>query len=209
MVTEAGIIGKIGLNSSGVGVTLNAIKAKGVDFQRLPCHLALRTVLESSSREAAVSQLRGTGVASACHILVADKTGGNGLECSANGIVLLSMSNGVVTHTNHYIEPQDVVESSMAFPDSPFRLARVQELIKQEGPEPSFAVIDKILKDEKNYPCSICRAETDNSTVATLFSVVMDLSQKVATVRIGRPVDPEGFMVLGETNMIVGQPGRK
>ena len=32
MVTEAGIIGKIGLNGCGVGVCLNAIKALGVDF---------------------------------------------------------------------------------------------------------------------------------------------------------------------------------
>ena len=50
MVTEAGIIGKIGLNSSGVGVCLNAIKIKGMDPTKLPCHLGLRMVLESPSR---------------------------------------------------------------------------------------------------------------------------------------------------------------
>ena len=70
MITEAGIIGKIGLNSRGVGVCLNAIKAPGVDFQRLPCHLALRTCLESTSTEEAVVALAKAGVASACHILV-------------------------------------------------------------------------------------------------------------------------------------------
>ncbi|THY67822.1 AAT-domain-containing protein [Aureobasidium pullulans] len=36
MVTEAGLIGKIGLNSSGVGVCLNAIRAKGMDASRIP-----------------------------------------------------------------------------------------------------------------------------------------------------------------------------
>ena len=70
MITEAGIIGKIGLNSSGVGVCLNAIKAHGIDIKRLPCHLALRTCLECISMGEAVAALEKAGVASSCHILV-------------------------------------------------------------------------------------------------------------------------------------------
>ena len=35
MVTEAGIIGKIGLNARGVGCTLNAIRCRGVDRAKL------------------------------------------------------------------------------------------------------------------------------------------------------------------------------
>lgn len=80
MVTEAGIIGKIGLNSMGVGVCLNAIRAKGMDYTRLPCHLGLRMVLESKSREEAVARLENYGIASACHMLIADPTGGVGVE---------------------------------------------------------------------------------------------------------------------------------
>lgn len=70
MITEAGIIGKIGLNSRGVGVCLNAIRAQGVDFQKLPCHLALRTCLESTSTEEAVVAIKKAGVASSSHLLV-------------------------------------------------------------------------------------------------------------------------------------------
>lgn len=80
MVTEAGILGKIGLNSAGVGVCLNAIRAKGMDATRLPCHLGLRMVLESSSRSEAVAKLEKVGIASACHMLIADATGGVGME---------------------------------------------------------------------------------------------------------------------------------
>ena len=104
MITEAGILGKIGLNSSGVGVTLNAIKARGVDFCKLPCHLALRTVLNSHSRISAVEKLASIGVASACHITVGDDTGGAGLECSHRDIVTIGMSDqGVCSHTNHFV----------------------------------------------------------------------------------------------------------
>lgn len=80
MVTEAGILGKIGLNSAGVGVLLNAIRAKGMDSSRLPCHLGLRMVLESWSRDEAVARLEKYGIASACHMLIADPSGGVGVE---------------------------------------------------------------------------------------------------------------------------------
>jgi isopenicillin-N N-acyltransferase like protein len=80
MVTEAGIVGKIGMNGAGVGVTLNAIAAKGVDFDKVPCHLALRSVLDSGSRGEAVERLRRLGVASSCHIQIADR------ECGAVGL---------------------------------------------------------------------------------------------------------------------------
>lgn len=197
MITEAGIIGKIGLNSAGVGVTLNAIKARGVDYNRLPCHLALRTVLESQSREVAVKQLENAGVASACHILVADKTGGIGLECGASDIIRLPMADGIVSHTNHYLEPHQILETKLAFPDSPVRLARIRELIQNAGPEPSASKIEQMLQDEKNYPASICRAETEKSTVATLFSIVMDLPAREARVKVGRPIKPESIIIMG------------
>ncbi|EKD05373.1 isopenicillin N acyltransferase [Trichosporon asahii var. asahii CBS 8904] len=51
IVTEAGIIGKIGL-SAGVGTTLNAIAALGVDSTRIPVHIALRKVLDWAGEEA-------------------------------------------------------------------------------------------------------------------------------------------------------------
>lgn len=70
MVTEAGIIGKIGLNSCGVGCTLNAIRCRGVDRSKLPIHFALRTVLESSSRDEAVAKIKAAGAAGSGHILV-------------------------------------------------------------------------------------------------------------------------------------------
>ncbi|KAK1847364.1 isopenicillin n acyltransferase [Colletotrichum chrysophilum] len=41
MITEAGIIGKIGFNEHGVGCLLNGIRAKGVDPERMPIHFAL------------------------------------------------------------------------------------------------------------------------------------------------------------------------
>lgn len=200
MITEAGIIGKIGLNSQGVGCTLNAIKAKGVSYSKLPCHLALRTVMESSSRTAAIETLEKAGVASACHILVADVTGGTGLECSSHDIVQLPMNReGIVTHTNHYVlsHVKEVVEAEDWLPDTRFRLDKIGELLNAAKEEkPSAEVVEKLLKDETEFEngAAICR--NGGLGLLTLFSIVMDLGGRKAKVHMGRPSKPDETLIL-------------
>ncbi|KAL8783958.1 MAG: hypothetical protein Q9213_004288 [Squamulea squamosa] len=190
MVTEAGIIGKIGLNSAGVGVCLNAIRAKGVDFGKLPCHLALRRCLDSNSRAEAVAALQSAGVASSCHILVADLEGGTGVECSSDDMVLLPMSdNGLVLHTNHFVKDHFEVEEKVQFEDSNARLVRTSEITNTA--QPGIELIQRLLDDEDGYPVSINRQRTKDSTITTLFSVIMNLNKRCADVRLGRPTTAE------------------
>lgn len=188
MMTEAGIIGKIGLNSAGVGVTLNAISARGVAFDKLPCHLALRAALESTSLQEARTKLTKAGVGSACHITVADTEEGSiGFENTAFDQVELEMVDGINTHSNHLTRPHRV-EDKFMLADSPFRLSRVRELLKDVG-EPTVPKLRDVLKDEKNGPCSICRSPTEKSSIQTLFSIVMDLQNRTAVVKMGKPVE--------------------
>lgn len=198
MITEAGIIGKIGLNGYGVGCTLNAIRAKGVSFSKLPCHLALRKVLESRSRTEAMAKLEEFGVASACHILVADESGGTGLECSSMDVVKLEMDGrGVVAHTNHFVlgHVDGVVEKTGWLPDTGFRLKRVGNLL--EGKEVNEKALWEVLKDGiEGEGASICRKAKGEGAIASLFGIVMDLKERKAQVLIGRPDDPAEKVVL-------------
>lgn len=190
MMTEAGIIGKIGMNSAGVGVTLNAISARGVRYDKLPCHLALRTVLESTSLQEAKVKLNKAGVASACHIQVADaEMGSIGFENTALDQAELAMKDGVNTHSNHLTVPHADVEDKGMLKDSPFRLDRVRELLSGLGPEPTIDQFKHVLKDDKNSPCAINRSPTEKSTIQTLFSIVMDLQRRRASVKMGKPTE--------------------
>ncbi|RMD41673.1 hypothetical protein DV735_g3453, partial [Chaetothyriales sp. CBS 134920] len=187
MMTEAGLIGKIGLNSAGVGVTLNAIQAVGVSYEKLPCHLALRTVLDSGSRAEAEAKLRERGVASACHIQIADKqSGGVGFECTSVDIVEMATDGrGITTHTNHLVR-EHLVEGKLFLNDSVSRLTRVGQLLDAVE-KPDIGSLTQVLKDEQGYPCAINRDEREGSKSGTLFSIVMDLTQGYASVKIGRP----------------------
>jgi len=190
MMTEAGIIGKIGMNSAGVGVTLNAISAKGVSFDKLPCHLALRAALESTSLQEAKVKLTTAGVGSACHIQVADAESGSiGFENTAFDQAELEMRDGIITHSNHLTVAHAGVEDKARLQDSPIRLNRVRELLAGLGPDPTIEQLKDVLKDDKNSPCAINRSPTEKSTLQTLFSIVMDLQKRYATVKMGRPTE--------------------
>lgn len=214
MVTEAGIIGKIGFNAHGVGCCLNAIRARGVDPHRraLPVHLALRAVLESRSRADAVARLHESGLAGSAHILVADaETGPMGLECSpVSGIKEMAMDGqGRVCHTNHLLLAHPGVDEPPWLADSRPRLARIQALAARAslssaaGPEGAVVedfgpLLMDMLKNEEGFPCSINRKEEGESTFETLFTIVMNLSRREARVKFGRPTEggPEVTLTL-------------
>lgn len=193
MITEAGLIGKIGVNERGVGVCLNAIRAKGVDMERIPCHLALRMVLESESREDAVRKLEGCGVASACHMLVADATGGVGLEWSSVGCEKVEMNErGQIFHTNHYLRVHEGVQDTNWLEDSRFRVQRIEALAGGvEGRKVGREDLEEMFKDVKGFPGSICRKQEGTVESETLFNIIMDLKGLRADVTLGRPVEPE------------------
>nr|POE52139.1 acyl-coenzyme a:6-aminopenicillanic-acid-acyltransferase 40 kda form [Quercus suber] len=203
MVTEAGLIGKIGFNDAGVGVCLNAVRQRGADVARLPCHVGLRVVLESRSRKEAVTQLEEFGVASSCHMLIADSEGATGLECSSTGIEKLEMNvAGHILHTNHYVleHREGPGAGGDYLGDSISRLSRIQELvtaIPRSDDGVNKEQISRLFEDEENYPTSICRMSVDGkSTLTTLFNIVMELKSKSATVKVGRPIEPEEVIEL-------------
>ncbi|KAI1374166.1 acyl-coenzyme A:6-aminopenicillanic acid acyl-transferase-domain-containing protein [Hypoxylon crocopeplum] len=195
MLTEAGLIGKIGLNSSGVGACVNAIRAKGADPTRLPMHLAMRTALNSASLEQAVSTLERYGVASSCHILLADKTGAVGTEWSHVGHKSVPQKYGRIQHSNHMLLDQPGVVDTVWLPDSLVRVRRMEELADAVT-APTVAAIQNLYKDETGSPGAICRKQEGYSTAATLFNIVMDLAAVEAHVIMGRPTEPEETLLL-------------
>ncbi|KAF3386596.1 Acyl-coenzyme A:6-aminopenicillanic-acid-acyltransferase 40 kDa form [Penicillium rolfsii] len=187
MVTEAGIIGKIGFNSAAVGTCLNAIRAKPMMSSKLPIHVALRLCLESTSVAEAVGILeRLGGVASAQHILVADSTTALGLELSPVGNKYLPEDEfGLIGHTNHFIENR-YVEEPPWLSGSPIRLKRLKDLTAElisrgvEGDAIIPALLrEQIFSDTYNAPQAIACQEDESRHLSTrsssLFNIIMNL----------------------------------
>lgn len=198
-VTEAGIIGKIGLNSAGVGTLLNAIRVHGVDPTRLPVHFGLRMALESNSALEAVQKLESIGMASSAHILIADAEMAVGLEFTKSTFArCLPDENGRIVHANHLLLEHPGEVDTIWLKDSLTRVKTMTEISDRivSEKEPTWEEVSRLFEDETNLPTAICRAETVESGSGTLFNILMDLRSKTAVVRLGRPVNVEETVTL-------------
>lgn len=143
------------------------------------------------------------GIACSAHILIADSATSLGLELSPRGDVHLKENeHGIITHTNHFIENQHVVQQQPLWSQSsPYRLARINQLstelvgkgLERESITPAL-LRDSIFSDTCNAPYSISAREEDPSrhwTVRsiTLFNIVMNLDARnpQAEVVMGQP----------------------
>ncbi|KAL3476201.1 acyl-coenzyme A:6-aminopenicillanic acid acyl-transferase-domain-containing protein [Aspergillus californicus] len=194
MVTEAGIIGKIGFNSAGVGVCLNAIRVKGVDQTQLPVHLGLRMALEAISANEALESLQQWGIASSAHILIADSEQALGCEFTATTTAVMHADNhGRVIHTNHLLLAHPGVVDTIWLKDSPFRVERMRELSDAVEEGLTWEGFSSLFEDRENAPGAICRTAESQ----TLFNIVMDLKGGRVVVRLGLPSEPEEVLELG------------
>ncbi|KAI1786330.1 AAT-domain-containing protein [Ganoderma leucocontextum] len=203
MVTEPGMIGKIGFNSSSVGVLLNAIRARPISTSLLPIHCLLRISLESNSVESAIGTIEKLGgAASSQHILIADSHKARGLELSPRGGVYLPEdANGIVVHTNHFLENK-LVDEPPWLSGSSVRLTRAREIcgelvqelgddrVREKGIDAKL-LRARFFSDTVNSPQAICCSPDPNriARIQTLFNIVM-------TFREGR--DPSAEVVFGK-----------
>jgi isopenicillin-N N-acyltransferase like protein len=212
-IGEAGMVAKIGMNAHGLGVCLNAIRSQTCG-EGLPIHVALRKILESPDLANALGVATDDRVCSPAHFLVASAQAGSeggqavGLEVHPGEPGQLAPEAGVVTHTNHLYAPTATAQvRDFPRPDSRPRLARLnsllhdqfQERLSVDGSVDDTALFD-ILSDHHGAPLSICRHfnpdQPPEERMETLFSVVMNLSERRLTLRHGKPCQTEDILRL-------------
>jgi isopenicillin-N N-acyltransferase-like protein len=196
-VVEAGLLAKTGMNSSGIGLTTNALVSdadRGVPG--VPYHVALRGILDAETISDAFAVLQRGARSSSANYLLAHLDGlAVNIEGAPGGLDQLFLTfptDGVLLHTNHFTASRfagtDV--GLWVMPDSPFRLHR---LVEQVAPKGKLSLDDfrSALADHANHPSGICchpdprweRLEQGE----TVASVLMDLDARRIWVADGRP----------------------
>jgi isopenicillin-N N-acyltransferase-like protein len=186
MLTEPGIIGKIGLNQAGLGVCLNILSSKD-HLDGVPVHILLRAVLDSTSLDQARKILLDNCRGKASHILVADSEGGCfGIEFAGNRSYPIESKGEFQLHTNHYLADTSLNGNDM-FPSTYERMEHAGQLLQKDV---SYEGIRRMLCDQSRAELSICKPPTESVTpgfgrVGTLFTVLMDLKQQRMDIRCG------------------------
>lgn len=219
MVTEGGMIGKIGFNSAGVGVCFNALITDKKSHE-VPVHLGLRAVLNSHSLTEAISKIKGTQMASAASFLIGyDEGDGNGMavnaEVSPFGLDYVGGDDGILVHTNHLLSDQVLINlkdmNEFRFEDSMLRKKRAEQLIhttiaRQESI--SEKTFEAWLSDEFNAPNSINHFENkrapEHRRMETVFSIIMNLSKRKTYLRVGKSIEDNEYVEIvgGKSNAV-------
>lgn len=206
MVTEGGIIGKIGMNSAGMGVCFNALLTNKKNNQ-VPIHLGLRSVLDSYTISEAISKLNGGKMAATASFLIGNDDGkGNGMavniEVSPFGIDVVGDNEGKLVHTNHILSESLKLHledrNEFVFEDSMMRKRRAEQLINKNLYN-QIPINEETFKewfsDTYNAPNSINHYENchvpEHRRMETVFSIIMNLSTRKMLLCEGKPAESE------------------
>jgi len=196
-LTEAGMVGKIGLNSAGVGVCTNFLRH---DHRRIgvPFHLILRETLEAHRLGLAVAAIYRHVRADSGNYLLAHADGeAVDLEATPSDVGFLHPQNGLLVHTNHFLTPRlQAGDVGIAPSDHTLlRYGRALRLLRAQAGQITVEMLKSVLRDHFNHPKSICRhpdpGQPEVERSATLASVILDLTAGEMHVTAGEPCETE------------------
>jgi isopenicillin-N N-acyltransferase like protein len=209
--TEAGFVGKIGMNSAGLGLCCNLLVTPQTR-PGIPFHVLCRRILDSSSIGEAIGVLMTSESGASGNFLVAHAEGeAVDIEKTPTGTDYLYGSTGVLAHTNHF-ESRLVVEDQgrKLLPDSILRYCRAGKLLGRSTGEVEISTLQAILRDHVNRPSSICRHADlrahELERLQTNASIVMDLSGGVMLICKGQPCEGQYEIETFDERVVEPQP---
>jgi isopenicillin-N N-acyltransferase-like protein len=193
-LTEAGMVGKIGLNGAGLAMCINLLSSDS-DYAgpAVPMHIILRSILEKAHTvEEVITILNTTKRCTSCNHLLADRSGSLAdVEATPNGQRVLYPVNGILTHTNHCINPELFERDRFAReqPETLAREDRVSSLASKQKIDEAY--LHTILSDHGTSPHSIClHQETELPEMEqseSIASIIFDLTVGSVDIADGPP----------------------
>jgi isopenicillin-N N-acyltransferase-like protein len=134
-LTEYGIAGKIGVNSAGLGVHMNILhhSADGVGAG-VPVHIVARRILDEASTVGEATEIARSAEMCASTVLTAvDRDSATCLELCPVGLGEIRPNDGVLLHTNHFLDPELAAgeDNRDEDPESWDRLDALQQRVDQ------------------------------------------------------------------------------
>lgn len=199
-IVEAGLLAKAGMNSAGVALVTNALVSDSdAGEPGVPYHVLLRSILDAEAVSEALGALQRGARASSANYLLAQDGVAIDVEAAPGDFSRLYVGypdRDLLLHTNHFKNPgydqRDV--SMVAMPDSPFRLARLEQLVEAHDGPLDLGFWEETLGDHAMLPFGVCCHPDPRGTVApeayaTVMAVVMDPAARTMWIASGNPCE--------------------
>jgi len=189
--TEAGALGRSGLNSAGLSLTANYLEAS-IDYRQVgvPLPLVRRKILESEHYALALHAAYVTKTSGSTNITIAHKDGlAINLECAPDETFVTYAEHGLIVHANHWTSPialskfKDLGVASS--PDTLYRDLRVRKLLQEQDEPIDVDTVKFALADDFASPWSVCRPARLNmmsNLSATVATLVMRTAKKTLEI---------------------------
>ncbi len=195
-LTEAGIVGKIGINDAGLAMCINLLKSDGDSGgPAAPMHIILRRALEECHNvDEAVALLAKTPRCTSCNHMLADRGGSIAdVEATPAGQWVHRPQQGLLTHANHCTGPTLAAQDrcSRENPETCERDSRMQTLATSHPVSESD--LWAMLADHATSPFSICLhndpAWSFMEQGESIASIIIDVTEGMVDVADGPPCE--------------------
>lgn len=188
--SQIGSVAHAGINSTGVGLVINALYSSGWG-PGVPRPILYRLILEKENIDDAVQVVIRAKRASSCNYLFSQPSGEMAnLEVTPEHFGLTESAGQIVVHTNHYSHP-DMIEFEKRpkekLRNSQFREDRFKQLLSNQPEKLSLTNLKTALTDHQIFPQSVCsHAEGNPWDIATIASIIAEPAKGQMHVSLGQ-----------------------
>lgn len=198
--TEAGIVGgKMGVNEHGIGLVENGLVSDhdGRNAYEKPFHMRCREVLDAETYDMALLPILATRRVCSANFVVGHADGEIiDIETSPDAVSYLYPRDGLVTHSNHFMDPRHGPSQMERLSTSTlYRANRLDRLLRRHIGSIDDEVIKAALADHFGHPNAICRHPDERQPEAkrtmTNAAFILDLNARTMLVANGPPCEYE------------------
>lgn len=189
ILTEAGMVGKLGLNSEGLALCINILGNKHSTIG-VPIHALTRELLSAADVAEARGMIARAGQGRSSHILLADPSGAKAsFEFAGETTFELPLSARAFVHTNHCIAPDSGPKAPSANSSTMERLRRARDLASSAGEWTTERLFDALADQDAGIGSLNVQwmpsATLKGQTVGTCATIVMNPSERSISIRKG------------------------
>lgn len=193
LLDEAGMIGRMGLNSSGLAMVTNTLIAEQRQLG-VPYNMILRGILNQSSLADAIAAIVRPQRSIAANYLLGHGDGQTlDLETSPVHVDRFEPQGGILTHGNHFCGPrlQGRDLSLERFPDSAYRDCRLRDRLLPYNGSINEDNMKEALQDSFGHPNAVCRhpdpTQAPLDQLETVASIIIDATDQRFLLARGAP----------------------
>jgi isopenicillin-N N-acyltransferase-like protein len=192
-LTEYGIVGKIGINSAGLGVHMNILHhASDGGGDGVPVHIVARRILDDATTVDEAADIARSAEMCASTVLTAvDRHSAACLELCPAGFGEVRPRDGVLLHTNHFLDPELAAgeDNRGEDPESWDRLEALEQRVDELRAASDLADVMKL--HDAPVCCHPEPGAPFGERYATLATISLDVAGGHLRLRAGGPCADE------------------